>query len=514
MTTNNTIRFTPAQLRHRVSRLTTAQRNQLADRLLPRDSSREELRVWLTADRQITHAELHAWVMERLPAAWRPRTFQQTDTLPHTSTGKIDRRRLSSLERSPLAAEPAQQPEDEGVLPAGDTDHLIRQIRTIWRQVFKTEVSDTETFVDAGGDSMDVIRVLALMSDAGLRMTPSQFAEHATIRAQAALLQREPSLSAPFPSAPFPSAPFGSAPFGSAPASPAPVAALPPTSLPDAMVADADHTAPATKSVPAASQRGHLISLNTHTTRPVLFFLPPKCRAARSFEHIAAHINHYCCVSPVLVTDDTEDTSVVEDVVPEMLALVKRRQPRGPYRFLGNCEGAFVAWELARQLTAAGEVVEFVGILDTPNPQAFTEKPLTAQLKNRLRTLPLRQLWRTLPSLLLRGLRWWQRRQQAETSGDVSVNRPGTHMGWAFHPQPYDGQVCLFRCTQPGSSDFQDLEIDPLHGWDTPATGGLQLASVPISRDDLFIPSTGRRLATEIEAALQRSVLLGSTSER
>ena len=67
------------------------------------------------------------------------------------------------------------------------------------------------------------------------------------------------------------------------------------------------------------------------------------------------------------MTDDTEDTSVVEDVVPEMLALVKRRQPLGPYRFLGNCEGAFVAWELARQLTAAGEVVEFVGILDTPN---------------------------------------------------------------------------------------------------------------------------------------------------
>ena len=84
---------------------------------------------------------------------------------------------------------------------------------------------------------MDVIRVLALMSDAGLRMTPSQFAEHATIRAQAALLQREPLSSAP----------FGSAPFPSAPASPAPVAALPPTSLPDAMVADEDHTAPATK---------------------------------------------------------------------------------------------------------------------------------------------------------------------------------------------------------------------------------------------------------------------------
>jgi len=160
-----------------------------------------------------------------------------------------------------------------------------------------------------------------------------------------------------------------------------------------------------------------------------------------------------------------------------------------------------------------GETVEFVGILDTPNPQAFTEKRISDQLRHRLQGLRLRDLWRKVPSLVQRGLRWWRRRQQAAASGDVSLTRPGPHMGSACHPHPYDRRVCLCRCTQPGSSDFQDLEIDPLHGWDQPATGGLQLVSVPISRDDLFAASTAPLLATEIEMALQRSGRLAQSTD-
>jgi len=115
-----------------------------------------------------------------------------------------------------------------------------------------------------------------------------------------------------------------------------------------------------------------------------------------------------------------------------------------------------------------------------------------------------------VPALALRMLKWARRQQRVQATGDVSLNRPGTHMGWAFQPQPYNGHVSLFRCTKPGASDFSDLEIDDLHGWGEPAER-LQLVSVPISRDDLFEPHTGALLAVEIEAALQRVQSLAAT---
>ena len=40
-------------------------------------------------------------------------------------------------------------------------------------------------------------------------------------------------------------------------------------------------------------------------------------------------------------------------------------QPRGPYRLLGMCTGSHIALEMARQLEAEGEQVEFLGIINT-----------------------------------------------------------------------------------------------------------------------------------------------------
>lgn len=476
----------------RLARLTTSQRTILADRInrqQKREPRKQQLCAWFTADRDATDLStdrLQAELAERLPSRMRPVQIMHVEQLPRTSSGKLDRRRLTDCTPVALAAAgPSPAAPAVAPLPKNEERTRLEKIRQIWSQVLGQNVEDDADFFASGGDSLDVIRVLALMSEAGLRLTPSQFAERPTLAAQWAWLNDRAGASAPSSAR---------------------------SSDPESLTADSSPLSAEQQGthVSAEVHRGNMIYLSEQNSRPPLFFLPPKCRAASVFEHIVRQIKNHTCYCPVLMSEDTEDTAVVEDVVPEFLEQIRKIQPHGPYRLVGNCEGAFVAWELARRLTDAGERVDFVGILDTPNPQGFAEKPLHQRIAQRLRGIhPLRMLTQA-PALALRMLKWARRQQRVQATGDVSLNRPGTHMGWAFQPQPYAGHVSLFRCTRPGESDFSDLEIDDLHGWGDPAER-LQLVSVPISRDDLFEPETGGLLAVEIEAALQRVQALAAT---
>jgi non-ribosomal peptide synthetase component F/thioesterase domain-containing protein len=54
---------------------------------------------------------------------------------------------------------------------------------------------------------------------------------------------------------------------------------------------------------------------------------------------------------------------------------IKRAQAHGPYRLCGYSFGGFVALEMAAQLAAAGEVVEFVVMLDTANSGYYRNLP-------------------------------------------------------------------------------------------------------------------------------------------
>ena len=53
----------------------------------------------------------------------------------------------------------------------------------------------------------------------------------------------------------------------------------------------------------------------------------------------------------------------IEAMAGHYVAEVRAHQPQGPYAFIGACFGATVAYEMARQLLAAGEVVAFLGLI-------------------------------------------------------------------------------------------------------------------------------------------------------
>ena len=62
---------------------------------------------------------------------------------------------------------------------------------------------------------------------------------------------------------------------------------------------------------------------------------------------------------------DDPQTSEMHALAARLIPLMRSVQPTGPYRVAGWSFGGFLAYEVAQQLMAVGESVEFVGLLDT-----------------------------------------------------------------------------------------------------------------------------------------------------
>ena len=74
----------------------------------------------------------------------------------------------------------------------------------------------------------------------------------------------------------------------------------------------------------------------------------------------------------------------VEEMASAYIQEMKKLQPQGPYLLAGNCLGGNVAYEMAQQLTAAGQKVSHVILMDTHCPSyAFYIKHKTNYLRWR-----------------------------------------------------------------------------------------------------------------------------------
>jgi thioesterase domain-containing protein len=60
----------------------------------------------------------------------------------------------------------------------------------------------------------------------------------------------------------------------------------------------------------------------------------------------------------------------IAEMARDYIVHVRRLQPAGPYRLGGLCAGAVIAYEMARQLQAAGEQVALVALMDAARPHA------------------------------------------------------------------------------------------------------------------------------------------------
>jgi thioesterase domain-containing protein len=125
------------------------------------------------------------------------------------------------------------------------------------------------------------------------------------------------------------------------------------------------------------------------------------------------------------------ENELIETSAESYLHVVREHQPTGPYRLLGFSFAGIVAYEMAAQLTRAGEDVELVVMLDIWLPEAVS-RPRPRQLVGRLRSS----------------------RRERQTLRAISL----------YRPTAVTGRVLVVRARETVSSLGHEL-VDPSYGW-------------------------------------------------
>src|ERR1700736_4501441 len=74
--------------------------------------------------------------------------------------------------------------------------------------------------------------------------------------------------------------------------------------------------------------------------------------------------------------DGSEPLKSVEALARYEIEQIRRYPPHGQYLIAGHCAGGTIAFEVAQQLTAAGQHVALLAIIGSPFPTMFRRAPL------------------------------------------------------------------------------------------------------------------------------------------
>lgn len=192
----------------------------------------------------------------------------------------------------------------------------------------------------------------------------------------------------------------------------------------------------------------------------------------------------------------------IEEMARQYIAEIRESQPEGPYHVGGSSLGGLVAYEMARQLTDAGQPVGLVALFDTSVPSAATAPPAIEALKYRFslhwhNVAALRPRER-ISYIRSKARRLWDRDRLSEAL--QSLRGAGEWAAASYIPGEYSGCVTLFRATRQPSWIVSDRTL----GWQSLAKGGVEIYDTPGHHADLVRDPRARLLARQLEATLQK----------
>ncbi|HEX8816035.1 MAG TPA: alpha/beta fold hydrolase [Terriglobales bacterium] len=194
--------------------------------------------------------------------------------------------------------------------------------------------------------------------------------------------------------------------------------------------------------------------------------------------------------------------SRIEDMAAHYIAEIRRLQPQGPYYLAGICFGGWVAYEMAQQLSTAGEDVAFLGLLGTHRVHC-TNRALARKL--------LRNPVKSIPQILRKSVVWTK--EARENIGEFFLPRHLKRVraglnaaACAYRPRPYSSKITLFAA---GRQSLRDCN-DPASVWSDLAVGGLDVNTIDGDHNTMFVEPElsvlAHQLKRRLETAQQESV--------
>jgi amino acid adenylation domain-containing protein len=204
----------------------------------------------------------------------------------------------------------------------------------------------------------------------------------------------------------------------------------------------------------------------------------------------------------------------IEDLAVHYIQELQIVQPKGPYFLVGYSWGGLVAYETAQQLTAKGEVVEFVALVDTVLPttightlgdrfmRLISSRRMLEKIKYKIRT-----------KLTVQGLKYYSKLRFRRLMHGSNYYRPDAFdvetiykIIRSYHPRPYSGRVIFFKATE---SSFLDGRRDqsPEEGWERLAGPGLEFEEVSCDHAAIMKGPNVARIVRRIRAAMDSATI-------
>nr|WP_256098977.1 non-ribosomal peptide synthetase [Variovorax sp. SG517] len=252
-------------------------------------------------------AKLRAGLAAHLPEYMLPSAFVALAALPLTPNGKLDRKALPAPDAQGLALGRYEAPRGEAECT----------IAALWSELLGIErIGRHDNFFDLGGYSLMVFQVIEGLKQKGYEVALQDVLLAQQLSALAELIGK-----------------------------------------PRENVAD-------------ANAQWVTIRKGGNARRALVFIHEPSGEVL-SYERLARHVDPEVGLYGIRADRDAVQAgSRYEDLAAGYVRLIREALPRGPYRLAGWSAGGVLAFEVARQLIAAGERVEFLGLVDSWHPGA------------------------------------------------------------------------------------------------------------------------------------------------
>jgi amino acid adenylation domain-containing protein len=254
----------------------------------------------------LTPGALRSSLERTLPAHMIPSVLVRLDELPLLPNGKVDRAAL------PAPDSGAWRDGQGYVAPSTDTERVLVEI---WESLLDARpIGVDDHFFRLGGHSMLAVRLMTqLRGRLGVELPLAALFEHPTVRGLAARVEGE---DRPRPWSP-------------------------------------------------------LVAIQPRGDRVPIFFVHAVGGEVLSYSDLARELGpeqpFYGLQAGDLAHLGDEEASI-EEMAARYVAAIREVRPNGPYLLGGWSFGGFVAFEMAQQLTRAGESVPLVAMLDTRAP--------------------------------------------------------------------------------------------------------------------------------------------------
>ncbi len=408
--------------------------------------------------------ELKEFLKQSLPDYMVPAQFVFLDSFPLTQNGKIDRKALPAPTHGNISAA------HEFVAPGTETE---KKVAAMWVELLKVErIGIHDDFFDLGGHSLMAIKALSrIREEFDVDLPLATLLQAPTVAQLAALLHKE------------------------------------------------DFT-------PSWSL---LVPVRTGGSKPPLFLMHAHGGNVLDYHPLVNHLESdqpvYAFQARGLDGNIIKDATL-EDMAAAYVAELRSFQPEGPYFLGGFCLGGLLALEAAEQLTAAGQKVALVIMVQSIHPEAMDFKPQTPkfkrlwyQLKKRAslewenlsygrkgyvldRLLHLWDVVRVRVSIAYQNMTGKNLSMSPELSKLYFFEALGVEHKKAmdqYRPAPYDGDVLVFRA----SKQLAGLIADEHLGWDRTFRGKLEICEVPGHQQNLMLEPNVSRLAKELSSRLK-----------